>query len=244
MLVIVVLPTFARAVMETIRDRTDDSVVSVTLFEGSSDDKEFIAIIKGVKTKVKSIIGALATTVADTVERKDYCQIAYPSPDGLSSQVLPNIKSTVKNGKKSDMAEIEKMLPQDLLGNDDTYMGATHSHKDTEMDKYMNNTPKWDMKDGVCSLDSTIGANDEQLSVEISAAALLAQTSPRILKYPVNMTILIPADKASEVVSLSRASKCYCSTTPTDDPKTVALSVNGSLQESTSLVSVIISVIH
>ncbi|KAK1445132.1 hypothetical protein BgAZ_110380 [Babesia gibsoni] len=92
MIVLVVLPIFFKNAMEKIRDVCNPELISITLFHSSEEHKEIVAVLKGVKNQVKDLIATIANSIAETLEFKDYCHVAYPGPDGIDVSLMPKDK--------------------------------------------------------------------------------------------------------------------------------------------------------
>ncbi|KAK2196331.1 K Homology domain [Babesia duncani] len=79
MIVMVVLPSMFLSAMDEIKRSTNPTIINISLFRASEDHKEIVAVLKGNKTKIKELIAAVCTSIAETVNPEDYCFVSYPN---------------------------------------------------------------------------------------------------------------------------------------------------------------------
>ncbi|GIX61115.1 RNA-binding protein Nova-1 [Babesia caballi] len=250
MLVLVVLPLFAKSAMERIRDTFDPEIVSVTLFQSSAEYKEFVAVIKGIKSKVKALVGAIANSIAETIDLKDYCHVAYPGPDGFNPDMLPQKRAadaTVPHDRWSGLEEGE-IISQ---GNNGDCEKANNSDSPKKM-RYSSDSDTQSEDVQPLELSETVHAfadvanaavQQKNLQLNMATAAVVSESNPTINSYPVNLNILIPASKSADAMAITEASKCYVTTAPSEDPDTIVFSLSGSFEEAVAVVSLIVSVV-
>ncbi|CDR97387.1 hypothetical protein, conserved [Babesia bigemina] len=249
MLVLVVLPLFAKTAMERIRDTSDADIISITLFQSSTEHNEIVAVIKGVKSKVKALVGAIANSIAETIDLQDYCHVSYPGPDGFNPKMLPKNRAVQRNAMSGneEAAEAIESAPKKIDDNSETSMETpdpSHQLRQGTDSETQTETCAVDLSETVHTM-ADMGyeiPHENEIQLNMATAAVVAESNPTINSYPINLNILVPAAKAADAMSITSASKCYVTTAPAEDPNTLVFSLSGSFEETVAVVSLIMSV--
>ncbi|ORM39932.1 uncharacterized protein BXIN_1430 [Babesia sp. Xinjiang] len=235
MLVMAVLPLFAKSAMERIRDASDPDMLSISLFQSSTERKEIVAVIKGVKHKVKALVGAISNSVAETVDIKDYRHVSYPEQEAYASKMLPSERLAQRKAvrKLVDAFEKAELMAKSLENEQESYVGLTDSQTEEISASELNET--------IHTLDDIVDPTNTQRN--LAASTVVSGNNPNIKSYPISLNFKIPATKTGDAISIARTSRCFFTTKSADDPNMIDFSLSGPFEETVAVASLIVSVI-